>query len=140
MTRTHKGLIILAVACVGLWGCSQGDQRGASHDKRMRSLEAKCCDLETECAALKTARDEVEKKLADMTKDRAVMQKEIDLGKLTRKERDDLKVLLAARTGERDSYQVQLDELRKGIRSLLSRVDSALPPSDDHKTAAGPKL
>ena len=138
MTRMHKGLIVIMVAAAGLWGCSQGEHKASSsHDKRIKALEAKCCELENSCQSLKAAHEEEKTKLET---EKAALQKQLDVHKMIAKERDALKGMVTARTAERDSYHGQLEELRKGIRTLLSRVDSALAPCEDstQKTSTGP--
>ena len=59
MTRAHKSLIVMLVALVGVWGCSQGDSKAVSsrHLDRIKSLEAKCASLEQECQAALSDRD-----------------------------------------------------------------------------------
>ncbi len=143
MTKLHKGLIFVVVVSAGLWGCSQGEHKTtSSHDKRIKALEEKCCDLEASCQNMQKAHDDTKEMLAKVEKEKEELQKQLELQKLVMKERDDLKTMVTARTSERDTYHVQLQELRKGIRTLLTRVEAALPPGDDamQKTAAGPKL
>ncbi len=144
MTRAHKSLIVMLVALVGIWGCSQGDSKGVSsrHLDRIKSLEAKCASLEQECQAALADRDQLKQRLGDVDKERAHLVTEVETGKAVVRERDDLKSLVTTRTSERDTYQGQLEELRKGIRTLLGRLDSALPPSDnsEQKTSSTPRL
>ena len=140
MSRLHTGLIVVVVGAVAIWGCSQGEQKTSSaHDKRIKALEAKCSELETSCQNLKQAHEEEKAKLEQ---EKCDLQKQLDVAKLVAKERDGLKTMLTVRTSERDAYHVQLDELRKGIRTLLSHVDAALPPCEDgsQKTSAGPRF
>ena len=50
MTRAHKTLIILFVAAISSWGCSQGEHKStASQEKRIKALEAKVDSLVSEC-------------------------------------------------------------------------------------------
>lgn len=142
MTRAEKGLIILALASVGIWGCSQGQTSKTSsrHEERIKALEAKCDHLETDCQAALSERDQAQKKVEELVKDKGKLLKELEAHRAVAQERDDLKALAANRTSERDAYQVQLEELRKGIRGLLTRVESALPPSTEgEKTSSLPR-
>ena len=131
MTSSHKGMIVLMVAAAGLWGCSQGEQKTSGHDKRIKALEAKCGELESSCLTLKQTHEEEKAKLES---EKADLQKQIDVHKMIAKERDALKVMVNARTNERDTYHGQLEELRKGIRTLLTRVEASLPACDDATT------
>jgi len=144
MTRAHKSLVVMVVVLVGIWGCSQGDNKAVSSRNldRIKALEAKCGSLEQECQAALADRDQLKQRLADLEKERARLVNEVETGKAVARERDDLKALVTTRTTERDTYQGQLEELRKGIRSLLSRVDAALPSADSRepKTSSSPRL
>ncbi len=132
MSRSHKALIVLAVATLGLWGCAQGTSKPtANSDERIKVLEAKCSRLESDHRTVTVARDQIQKKLAELDKERVRLQQELEQGKVVSQERDELKVLVATRTAERDAVQGQFEELRKGIRSVLGRVESALPPALD---------
>jgi len=143
MTRTHKVMILLVVVSAGVWGCSQGENKSAAarHLDRIKALEAKCASLEHDCQAMLASRDQAQKRQAELEMQCARLKKEIDGYKVVAHERDDLKSLVTARTTERDSYQTQLMEVRKGIRTLLSRVESCLPTeSGDQKTSVSPRL
>jgi chromosome segregation ATPase len=142
MSRSHKALTIIVVATLGLWGCAQGKGRSnASHEERIKSLEAKVARLEGECHSLTVERDRAQKKVAELDRERERLLREVDRLAAVVRERDDLKVLVATRTAERNAYQTQFEELRKGIRSLLGRAESALTPAPDLACpthAAGP--
>lgn len=143
MTKLHKGLILIVVVSAGLWGCSQNEHKtSVNHDKRLKALEEKCGDLEASCQTLQKAHDEAKEMLTKVEKEKEELQQQLELAKLVAKERDDLKQIVDSRTHERDGYHVQLQELRKGIRTLLTRVESALPPNEDavQKISIGPKL
>src|SRR5262245_33677649 len=132
MSRSHKGLIVLAVATLGLWGCAQGTSKPtANSDDRIKALESKLSRLESDHRTVTVARDQVQKKLADLDRERVRLQQELEQGKAVAQERDELKVLVTTRTAERDAVQGQFEELRKGIRSILGRAESALPPAVD---------
>lgn len=129
MTRAHKTLIIAVVACVGVWGCAQGQAHKSNTEERVKALEARCAKLEQEHKAVSLARDEAHKRIEVLEREKTDLLAEVEKGKLAAMERDELKVLVSNRTAERDAYQTQFEELRKGIRSLLGRADSALPVS-----------
>src|SRR5436309_11128918 len=132
MTRAHKTLIILFVAAIGSWGCSQGEQRtSASQEKRIKALEAKIDSLASECRAALQGREEAEQKVADVQKENERLHKQIELARAVVQERDDLKQLVSSRTAERDAYFAQLEELRKGIRTLLTHAEIVKPQADE---------
>jgi chromosome segregation ATPase len=130
MTRENKALLVMLVALFGLWGCAQEkNPPSAAADQRLRKLEEKAKQLEKDYRNVSTAREEADKRVADLEKERTGLLDQVEQGKAVSKERDQLKVLVSTRTSERDAVQTQFEELRKGIRSLLGRVESALPPA-----------
>jgi uncharacterized coiled-coil DUF342 family protein len=140
MTRDNKALLVMVVAVFGLWGCAQEkNQPSAAAEQRLHKLEEKIKQLEKDYRTVTTAREEAEKRVAELEKERTGLLEQLEQGKAVSKERDQLKVLVSTRTSERDAVQTQFEELRKGIRSLLGRVESALPPAAATK-AAEPKL
>lgn len=119
MTRGSKAMIVILVASLGLWGCSQGPAGGpAAQAERMRALEARCTKLEEDYKAVAAARDQARKQAATLGDEK---------GKLA-KERDDLRHLLDSRTSERDLAQTRCDRMKKGLQSLLGQDDAALTP------------
>lgn len=146
MTRAHKALLVMVAATFGLWGCAQEkSQPSAAAEQRIRKLEEKSSRLEKDYRGVTAAREEAEKRLAELERERTALLEQIEQGKTVGKERDQLKVLVSTRTSERDTVQTQFEELRKGIRSLLGRVESALPPPANTPAAsvappAEPKL
>ena len=145
MTRDNKALLVMVVALFGLWGCAQEkNQPSAAADQRLRKVEEKLKQLEKDYRTVSAAREEAEKRVAELEKERTGLLEQIEQGKAVGKERDQLRVLVSTRTSERDAVQTQFEELRKGIRSLLGRVESALPPATAPAAAAAktvePKL
>jgi chromosome segregation ATPase len=144
MSRFHKVMIIVVVTTVGVWGCSQGESKStaARHLDRIKALEAKCAALEQECKSATCAREEAEQRVASLEQERSKWMKEAEEMKCVARERDELKQVVAARTTERDAYQGQLLEVRKGIRTLLSRVESSLPNGEgsEQKATMSPRL
>jgi hypothetical protein len=131
------------MAAICSWGCAQnGDPKTSSvHEKRIRAMEAKIDSLAAECHAAIEGREKAEQKLAEMEKDNSQLMKQLDTCKGVVKERDELKEMVETRTNERDTYHTQLEALKKDIRSILTRVEAALPGENkEQKTAAGPKL
>jgi hypothetical protein len=110
------------------------------HEKRIKAMEAKIDALASECHSAMEAREKAEMKLAEMEKEKVQLVKQIEDGKIVMKERDELQLLVETRTCERDGYHGQLEDLRKDIRSLLTRVEAALVPSEskEQKTALVP--
>ena len=130
MSRQSKSLIVVVVAVLGLWGCAQGTSKPAAKlEERIKALEAKCAQLEKDHKSVTAARDQARLRLAEVERERDQLRKEAEEFKAVLKERDDLKSLVASRTAERDALHMQFDVLRKGIRSLLGRAESALPAS-----------
>ena len=54
MTRSHKALIVIMVATLGLWGCAQ--QKNGSYASRLRDLENRYTKLEDDHRALVSRR------------------------------------------------------------------------------------
>jgi uncharacterized coiled-coil DUF342 family protein len=124
MARANKALVVLVVAALGLWGCSQRPSPAGL--ERIKSLEGKITKLEEEYKAVATARDQARKKLAEAEEQRLKLQQELEQQQQQlAHERDELKQLVAARTAERDTLQAQFDVFRKGVRSLLNKADTA---------------
>ena len=137
MTRSHKALIVIVVATLGLWGCAQGKSKPtANNDERIKSLEARCAQLENESHSVAAARDKAQKLLVESDRERLRLLQEVESLKAIAQERDELKLQVASRTAERDAIQTHFEELRKGIRSLLGRVESSLPRPLDLPDAA----
>ncbi len=135
MTRTSKSMMVLLVAAVGLWGCSQGPSQSAAQADRIKALESKCAKLEDDYKAAAAARDQARKKVSTLEEERAqideqtiVMQKEIEAGKAIAKERDSLRQQMEARTTERDQLQTRCEKMKKGLQTLLGQDDAASTP------------
>jgi uncharacterized coiled-coil DUF342 family protein len=145
MTRFNKGLTVLVVAFLGVWGCAQGPSGSANQNEKVKSLEAKCSRLEEDYRTVAVARDQVRKQAAAVEAERAALeeknnklQAEVDQLKLVVKERDRLRQDLDVRTGQRDLLQVRCDKLRNGLKSLMGEDDAMLPqnPPATSTTAA----
>jgi chromosome segregation ATPase len=140
MPRANKALVVLVVAALGLWGCTQQAPVGL---ERVKALEGKIGKMEDDYKAVATARDQARKKLAEAEEQRLKLQQQFEQEQQTlAKERDDLKQQLGTRTTERDALQTQFESFRKGVRSLLNQADtaaanSAAPPVISATDAAG---
>src|SRR5437868_13239380 len=79
MTRSHKALIVIVVATLGLWGCAQGKSKPtANSDERIKSLEARCAHLESENHTLATARDKAQKLFVEADRARLRLLQEVE--------------------------------------------------------------
>ena len=117
MFRAKFLLPVLVMISAVIVGCSQ--RPTAATGGNDRTLETKVAKLEKDLKALQdeatTARVEAARQIADAAKQVA------DLGK----ERDELRTLLNARTGERDVVQTQYDTFRKELKELVGKMDAA---------------
>lgn len=124
MARANKALVVLVVAALGLWGCSQRPAPGGL--ERIKALEGKITKLEDDYKAVATARDQARKKLAEAEEQRLKLQQDLEQQQQQlARERDELKQQVTVRTAERDTLQSQFDVFRKGVRSLLNKADTA---------------
>jgi chromosome segregation ATPase len=144
MNRAGKSLIVLLVAVVGLWGCSQATSgQAAAQAERIKALEAKCGKLEDDYKSAAAARDQARKRVSaleeehtQMEEQQALMQKDIEAGKLVAKERDELRQQMEVHIGERDMLQTRCDKLKKGLQSLLGQDDALSAPAHPATPAA----
>jgi septal ring factor EnvC (AmiA/AmiB activator) len=135
MNRACEALLVFLVFGLGIWGCAQGPAGGSSTGERLKALETKCGKLEEDQRALASARDQLRKKLAESEEIRTRVQHDLEESQGAVKERDDLRQQVSSRTAERDNLQTQMEQLRKGIRVLLSQVDG---PTGQPVTSATP--
>jgi septal ring factor EnvC (AmiA/AmiB activator) len=132
MSRAHRALSVLVVACLGLWGCAQGAANGRASAERLRALETKIAKLEGDFRAVVAEREQFRKRLT------AAEQERTELGQqvlVVVKERDDLRQQLTTRTSERDSVQNQFDQFRNGIKTLLGQAEARSGSSTPRVTA-----
>jgi chromosome segregation ATPase len=143
MTRAKKMLVVLIVATLGIWGCTQGPSPNspAGLAERVKALEAKNSKLEDDFRAAAAARDQVRKKLAAAEEQERVVQQEKQsveqqIETLTR-ERDELKQQITQRTSERDQMVTQYEQFRKNIRDLLGQAEAGIAkPAQQPVTSA----
>ena len=67
----------------------------------------------------------------------AALQKEVEAGKAVAKERDELRLQVDARTGERDQLQTRCEKMKKGLQTLLGQDDALAAPIPPPTTAVG---
>jgi septal ring factor EnvC (AmiA/AmiB activator) len=143
MNHLQKGLLILLLVMLGIWGCAQGSSGAASAEK-IKLLEQKVSRLEEDFRAAAAARDQLRKKLADAEQVTAQLKDEVEALRPVVKERDDLRVQLKARTQERDAVTTQFDGVRKSLREILGQMDAATksntPPVTTVSQVKGPAL
>ena len=117
MFRAKFLLPALVIISAVIVGCSQ--RPTAATGGNDRTLEIKVAKLEKD---LKALQDEATKARAEAAQQIADAAKQVaDLGK----ERDELRSLLKARTGERDVAQTQYDTFRKELKELVGKMDAA---------------
>ncbi len=127
MSRGSKALTVVVVAALGLWGCAQGTNGESA--ERVRQLENECKVLKEDYRSVAGARDRLRQQVADLEAERAQLQKAAEEKQALSKERDDLAQQVSARTTERDAVQGQLDQVRKGLRSLLGQAEASTGPA-----------
>ncbi|HVS38787.1 MAG TPA: hypothetical protein VMS17_24740 [Gemmataceae bacterium] len=144
MNRAGKLMMILLVAVVGLWGCNQAASGQSAQADKIKTLEAKVSKLEDDLQSAIAARDNVRSQLAALQDEHtqlqdqaAALQKDVDAGKEVAKERDELKIQMQARTGERDLLQTRCAKLKAGLQSLLGQDDALTTPNATPTIAGG---
>jgi uncharacterized coiled-coil DUF342 family protein len=143
MNRVSKTLAVLTVVTLGVWGCARNG--GEAQAEHTQALENKCKKLEGDYKSVVTVRDDLRKQLSDLREEREHLQKDLEVQQaLARdrqalaKERDDLVQNLGARTTERDAAQTQLEQVRKGLRSLLGQAEANTTGSNTSTSTGTP--
>ena len=136
MNRAGKLLMVLLVAAVCLWGCSQATTGPNAQADKIKSLEEKNSKLVDDFKSAAAARDLARKQLSTLQDEHtqlqeqlAALQKEVEAGKAVARERDDLRQQVDARTGERNMLQTRCDKMKKGLQSLLGQDDALSGPT-----------
>jgi hypothetical protein len=124
MTWANKALVVMVVATLGLWGCTQ-DKNHGNGNARYRALESKYAELEKDFRTVAAARDLARKKLLAAEEQKNQLGQQLDQLQGAAKERDDLRQQVNLRATERDALQTQFDQFRKNIRKLLGQAESA---------------
>jgi septal ring factor EnvC (AmiA/AmiB activator) len=139
MNRSNKGFVVLLVAVLGMWGCSQSSSTpGTSAGDRVRNLEQKCAKLEDDCRNLLVIRDQMKKNLASIESDNARLARELEQKKVIQQERDSFRQLAEARSTERDVLQSRCEKLKKGLQTLIGQDDSIAPASPTNPVSSNP--
>ncbi|HVK17065.1 MAG TPA: hypothetical protein VM533_08950 [Fimbriiglobus sp.] len=112
MTRTKTLLVLLAAVGVA-WGCAKAPN--APSVAGNKSLESRVAKLEQDLKAAQAHAADLDAKF----------RAEQARGLAVEKERDALRADLKARTGERDTLQVQFDGFRKNLKDLIGQAEAA---------------
>jgi uncharacterized coiled-coil DUF342 family protein len=134
MNRATRAAAVLFVSLLGLWGCAQGPNATAQAE-RIKSLEAKTARLEADFRTAAAARDQLRQQLTDSEEHVQKLQAVV-------KERDEVRVQLKLRTGERDQVAAQYDTFRKSIKELIGQADAAVlrfPNGEPVTVTVGPR-
>lgn len=110
---------VLLIALAGVWGCSQSPNNRAALLERIKLLEDKNARIEDEIVAVANARDNVRQQLAKAEDHIQKLQAVV-------KERDELRVQVRARVGERDQVANQYEQFRKTVREMVSQAESTV--------------
>src|SRR5207302_4623238 len=116
MNRVSHALAVLFVALLGIWGCAQGPSVAAQAE-RIKSLEAKINRLEIDFRAAAVARDQVRQQLTQAEEHLQKLQVVV-------KERDELKIQVKLRAGERDQVAAQFETFRKSLKELVGQAEA----------------
>jgi predicted nuclease with TOPRIM domain len=135
MNGIKHWLIVLTLALIGAWGCSQQETAGPSSADRAKALEVKNGKLEEDFRAVAAARDQLRRKLAAAEEQQQQLQKQLDEIQVAQRQRDEAVKQLAVRTVERDNLLGQLEGFRKSLRDLLGQVEVAIPHEAEPITA-----
>lgn len=119
MNRAACFVAVFAMTLVAMWGCSQGPNSRTALIERVRSLEEKNTRIEDELCGVKTVRDQLRVQLNRAEDHITKLQQVV-------KERDELRVLVTARTTERDQVLSQYEQFRKTVKDLVGHADSTV--------------
>ncbi len=131
MTRYRKALGILFVSLLGLWGCARipSTEASSSNADKIKALETKTAKLEADLKGVLAGRESLRKQLDAAEEAQMQMQREIERLQPVVKERDELLVLVKAKTIEREQLQNQYDGFRRNLKELLGQAEAAMPPA-----------
>lgn len=136
MHRSKQALMVLTLALLGAWGCSQSSTPGPSATDRLKALEMKNSKLEDDFRAMAAARDQLRRKLAAAEEQQQELQRQLEALQAVRSERDELRSQLSACATERDNLLIQFDQFRRSLRDLLGQAEAALARPADPVTTA----
>jgi len=115
-------LAVLVISSLGIWGCAQ--QKNSAQTRKIRDLEARYCKMEEDYRTVVAASESTRKNLARLELQRVELSQQVEDLKTVVQEREELKQKLVARTQERDTFQQQLVQFSKDLRSLAQRAES----------------
>lgn len=131
MNGGNKAFVLVTLAMIGIWGCTQGPAKRPGSAEQIKALETRLAKLEEDFRTATTARDQLRQRAASLEREKGRVQQE----------RDELRRLVTTRTTERDSLQTQYDQFRKSIRELLGQAETAAsgsPAGTAGAAATGP--
>jgi outer membrane murein-binding lipoprotein Lpp len=117
-------LAVMMFSSLGLWGCTH--QKNGAYNTKIRELESRYTKLEEDYKAVVQSGDQLRKKVSQLETQRGELSRQVAALEGIAKERDELQVLVAARTSERDNLHNQMAQFRKDVGELLGRMDTAL--------------
>jgi hypothetical protein len=128
MPRSLKILGFVLVTFLGAYGCAKGPGSAATDKSNTTAQTQK---LEEDYRAAIAARDQFRLKLTAAEEQHAKAQKDLEMQlEQTRAtaavEKEALKGEVKARTGERDSLQIQYEAFRKNLKDLIGNADNAV--------------
>lgn len=130
MSRAKLALVMSLLAILGLWGCAKEGPRRDSSTARIKALEANYANLESKNTNLEKElqkageeRDQTLRKLATLEKERkALLDSQKSEVQALRRQRDEMRQELQARTTERDSVQSKCDKMAKIFENLENLI------------------
>lgn len=129
MSRMRIGFVCALLGTLAIWGCAQ----------KPSSDSGKSGKLQDELRAMTAQRDQFSREVRSLKEEQDRLKEELAKIRLVVKERDELRRELAARTAERDAGVAQVEQIRKGLRSLMEQADAALTPGGPPFSAEGKK-
>src|SRR5947207_875409 len=128
MTSARSALMVLMVATLGIWGCAKSHNDGAAATaERMSALEARSVKLEDDFRTAASVRDQLRKKLAAAEEQGQKTRQDLEQQvQALNREREEMRLQLALRTGERDALAGQYESFRKNIRELLGQAEATI--------------
>lgn len=121
-----------AVVCAFLipmtiWGCSRNPSAGTTADMAR---------LQEEVKKLAADREQLRKELKTGITEKDALAHEVGRLRPVVAERDHLRKELAACASERDTNLTNLDELKKGLKSLVDRAEAMAPSGSQTPVSA----
>ncbi len=132
-TSAHQAWVVILVALLGIYGCTQGPGNQAS-------LEGKIQRLEEEMRAANAAREQLRQKLLAAEEQQAQLHRQLQqLQAQAAAEREALQAELRQRTAERDAVTAHYDKFRRDLKELLLQAEATLPGAASPSLAPTPQ-